>query len=159
MKRWQKVEREVCGRFKAIHVGGPGQPDCVGEGFIVEAKNYRKRPVGATTLRRVLARPWAVEQPLKIVATVGFTVKAIELAEEKGVELYVMTGKTLERIVPCEIEEEAVVRTEDSAGMWIAGLMCAGLVVVGTACAVLLPLLACALTRTSRRLAPVCPHS
>lgn len=131
MKRWQLDEEEACAMLDATRVGGPGQPDCVGDGYIVEVKSHRGRRVHAGMLRRTLDKPWANGQPLKFVAITEFTEGAIELAEDRGVELYVKKGRALHPVCPCLADEQPVETTGNSAGKWVAGILLTTLAVGG----------------------------
>lgn len=131
MKRWQRDEIEACERFGAARVGGPGQPDCMGDDYIVEVKSYRGRRVDKGIIRRTLEKRWAVGRTLKIVSISGYTDGAIELAAYEGVELYIKEGG---QVYSLFAGEEEMVRTDGSfARRVVAGIVVAGFVAGGIA--------------------------
>lgn len=115
MKRWQRDEVEVCARFGASHIGGSGQPDCMGDDYIVEVKSYRGRRVDKGIIRRTLAKRWAAGQTLRIVSISGYTDGAIELAAYEGVELYIKEGGEVYSL-SAAVEEE---RTAPTDGLFV----------------------------------------
>jgi len=130
MERWQRDEIDACARLGADHVGGPGQPDCVGDDYIVEVKSYNGRPIHKGVIRRTLEKRWADGRSLKIVSVSGYTAGAIELAAHEGIELYVKEGR---RVYSLSSEEETA-RDDSSVVRTVIGtLAVAGLVVGGIA--------------------------
>ena len=132
MKRWQRDEMDACARLGADHVGGPGQPDCVGDDYIVEVKSYNGRPIHKGIIRRTLEKRWADGRALKIVSVSGYTAGAIELAAYEGIELYVKEGR---RVYSLFSEEEVLTARDDGSVVRrvIGTLAVAGLVVGGIA--------------------------
>lgn len=130
MERWQRDEIDACARLGADHVGGPGQPDCVGDDYIVEVKSYNGRPIHKGVIRRTLEKRWADGRSLKIVSVSGYTAGAIELAAHEGIELYVKEGR---RVYSLSSEEDTA-RDDSSVVRTVIGtLAVAGLVVGGIA--------------------------
>lgn len=132
MKRWQRDEVEVCARFGASHIGGSGQPDCMGDDYIVEVKSYRGRRVDKGIIRRTLAKRWAAGQTLRIVSISGYTDGAIELAAYEGIELYIKDGGQVYSLFA--EEEERIVQADNSfARKVVAGIVVTGVAAVGIA--------------------------
>lgn len=78
-KKWWATEREVCQKLGAEHVGGPGQPDCRLDAYMVEVKDHGK-PIGLTMVRSTYEKSWAQGHPLIMVSTSGYTRPAVEFA-------------------------------------------------------------------------------
>ena len=130
MKRWQRDKVEVCARLGADHIGGSGQPDCVGDDYIVEVKSYRGRRIDRGIIRRTIEKRWAAGQTLKMVSISGYTDGAIELAAYEGVELYIKEGGEVYSL-SAAVEEERAAPTDDLFVLKVVAGIAAAAGVVG----------------------------
>jgi hypothetical protein len=78
-RRAKATERAACELLGKKHLGGPGEPDCKGNGQVVEVKNLRRK-VSKYDLGKVLDKSWAKKGELVVASTSGFTSGAKELA-------------------------------------------------------------------------------
>lgn len=83
---WQRAEQRACERRGLEHVGGPGKPDCRGDGKVVDVK-HQQRPVNRSQVRRVASRPWARGTDVEMVSASGYTSGARHEAGRKGIKL------------------------------------------------------------------------
>ncbi len=80
-RRAKATEIATCKVLGKKHLGGPGEPDCRGNGQVVEVKKLRRK-VSKYELGKILEKPWAEKGDLVVASTSGFTSGAKELASE-----------------------------------------------------------------------------
>lgn len=83
---WHRFERQVCARRGQAHLGGPGRPDCEGQGTITEVK-YWNRPVHIGVIKKLHERARREGQRAECVSASGFTQPAMDWARRKGIAL------------------------------------------------------------------------
>lgn len=83
---WPEAERKACERRGLERVGGPGAPDCAGDGKVVDVKHQGRR-VTRDQVRRVAERPWAEGVDVEMVSASGYTDGARQEATARGVKL------------------------------------------------------------------------